>query len=75
MCDRGTQDEQIKTVLFILRIIDKEESYVQSDAFTPYTLTLACARAKHVPAARDRQNRHTMPSVYLVITRGFTFSY
>jgi hypothetical protein len=41
---------QIKTVLFILRIIDKEESYVQSDAFTPYTLTLARARAQHVPA-------------------------
>jgi hypothetical protein len=42
--------DYIKTVLFILRIIDKEESYVQSDAFTPYTLTLARARAQHVPA-------------------------
>jgi hypothetical protein len=51
--------DHIKTVLFILRIIDKEESYVQSDAFTPYTLTLACARAQHVPAARDGQNRNT----------------
>jgi hypothetical protein len=28
--------DHIKIVLFILRIMDKEESYIQSDAFTPY---------------------------------------
>jgi hypothetical protein len=30
----------------------------RADAFTTLNLTLARARAKHVPAARDRQNRH-----------------
>jgi hypothetical protein len=56
--------DHIKTVLFIFRIIDKEErkSYAmhRADAFTPFNLnTSARARAQHVPAARDRQNRHT----------------
>ena len=31
----------------------------RADAFTPYNLTLARARAQHVPAARDRQNRNS----------------
>jgi hypothetical protein len=30
----------------------------RADAFTPLNLTLARAQAQHVPAARDRQDRH-----------------
>jgi hypothetical protein len=35
----------IKTVLFILRIIDERKAMYRADAFTPYTLILARARA------------------------------
>jgi hypothetical protein len=40
----------------------------RANAFTSYNLTLARARAQHVPAARDRQNRHKT-SLYLAILK------
>jgi hypothetical protein len=46
----------------------------RANAFTPYTLTLARARAKHVPAARDRQNRHTILPIALVYNHTHTLS-
>ena len=37
----------------------------RADAFTPYNLTLARARGQHVPAARNRQNRHNHVIIFL----------
>ncbi len=48
----------IKTMHFILRIIDEEEKLCTADAFAPIYLTLARARM-HVPSVtRDYWNCH-----------------
>ncbi len=48
----------IKTMHFILRIIDEEEKLYTADAFAPIYLTLARARTHARTYARDYWNCH-----------------
>jgi hypothetical protein len=47
-CDEGTQDSNIKTILFILRTIDTEEGRLGRTGADPYILKPETGTSNHV---------------------------
>jgi hypothetical protein len=63
-CDEGTQDSNIKTILFILRTIDTEEGRLGRTGVDPYILKPETGTSNHVTmsvSATSWLDRHITP--------------
>jgi hypothetical protein len=64
-CDEGTQDSNIKTILFILRTIDTEEGRLEAmvggpNCFDPFVIgrSIIAMKYRHALVTRKLKNLH-----------------